>query len=342
MIIDIPKFIKEEQKYWSELEEVLNALSKNSGRRMKMNEIRRFHYLHQRAFADLNKLMTFSSDTGIRAYLESLVARSYCEMHETRRHSVTFSPVRWFLKTLPGTFRVHVKAFYFSLAITLLGSMFGVIAITIDPDSKAVIMPFQHLTGNPSERVKQEEDIQTDRLKGQKTTFSTSLMTHNTKVAVFSMSLGITLGIGTIILLFYNGVILGAVAIDYILAGETAFLMGWLLPHGVIEIPAILLSGQAGFMIANAIIGKGSFETLRKRIAAISGDVVTIIAGAAVMLVWAGIIEGFFSQYHEPVLPYSLKIAFGVTELVLLVWFLSRCGMEKKEYQVNNRDAHGE
>jgi len=46
-----------------------------------------------------------------------------------------------------------------------------------------------------------------------------------------------TCGLGTIILLFYNGVILGAVVVDYILAGQATFLLGWLLPHGSFEIP---------------------------------------------------------------------------------------------------------
>ena len=44
------------------------------------------------------------------------------------------------------------------------------------------------------------------------------------------------------------------------------------------------------------------------------------------MLTWAGIIEAFFSQYHEPVMPYAVKIGFGVFELTLLVLFLARAG----------------
>ena len=46
------------------------------------------------------------------------------------------------------------------------------------------------------------------------------------------------------------------------------------------------------------------------------------------MLVWAGFIEAFLSQYHEPVIPYSLKIGFGVVELILLILFLSKSGKE--------------
>jgi hypothetical protein len=56
------------------------------------------------------------------------------------------------------------------------------------------------------------------------------------------------------------------------------------------------------------------------------GDLTTLIGGVALMLVWAGIVEAFFSQHHEPVLPYSVKIAFGVVELCLLVLFLGRSG----------------
>jgi hypothetical protein len=48
------------------------------------------------------------------------------------------------------------------------------------------------------------------------------------------------------------------------------------------------------------------------------------------MLVWAGIIEAFFSQYHEPVLPYHFKIAFGCVELLILALFLSKAGRKKE------------
>ena len=40
------------------------------------------------------------------------------------------------------------------------------------------------------------------------------------------------------------------------------------------------------------------------------------------MLVWAGFVESFLSQYHQPVIPYAVKIAFGGVELAVLIWFL--------------------
>jgi len=119
---------------------------------------------------------------------------------------------------------------------------------------------------------------------------------------------------------------LGAVAADYVRAGQLKFLLGWLLPHGVVEIPAILIAGQAGLVLAFALIGWGNRNSLKVRLRIISRDVVTLIFGVGFLLVWAGIVEAFLSQYHEPVLPYEVKITFGLVELVLLVLFLSKAG----------------
>jgi len=326
MIIDLDKFLAEERAHWTALESLLAQIEKFPERRLKLDELLRFHELYERASADLAKIETFASEPEVHRYLEALVARAYSEIHETRSKARRFHPWRWFVETFPRAFRRRIRPFGLALAITIVGSVFGGVAIGIDPEAKQIIMPFSGLQGDPVERVRKEEAAKQDRLAGQKSTFAAELMTHNTQVAVFTMALGVTWGAGTMVTLFYNGVILGAVAVDYIRAGETAFLLGWLLPHGVIEIPAILLGGQAGFLLAGALIGWGSRQTRRDRLREVSPDLVTIIFGAAVLLIWAGMVESFLSQYHAPVIPYALKIAFGAVELAVLTLFLIRSG----------------
>jgi uncharacterized membrane protein SpoIIM required for sporulation len=83
-------------------------------------------------------------------------------------------------------------------------------------------------------------------------------------------------------------------------------------------------------MLAGALIGRGNRDPMRKRLRDISGDLVTLIFGVGVMLVWAGFIESFLSQYHEPVIPYTYKILFGLVELTLLCVFLSRSGKKNE------------
>jgi uncharacterized membrane protein SpoIIM required for sporulation len=330
VIADLQRFIANERPFWNELEEALNRIEAEPELRMPLGQLQLFHQLYERTAADLAKITTFSSEPETRRYLEHLVARAYGEIHETREKQRRIFPLQWFFQTLPQTFRRHVRAFYLSLAITIAGCAFGGLAIAFDPDSKPVLLPFSHLLQDPRKRVAEEEKATQDRLAGEKTTFSAELMTHNTKISIFTLALGMTWGIGTVIMLFYNGVILGAVAVDYIQAGETKFLLGWLMPHGVIEIPAILIAGQAGLMLALAIIGSGNRVPLRTRLREISGDVVTLIFGVGLMLVWAGFIEAFLSQYHEPIIPYTAKIAFGCVELILLFLFYAKSGTCKK------------
>ncbi len=330
MIVDLQRFIANERPFWNELEKLLDRIEAEPNERMSLPQLQLFHQLYERTAADLAKITTFSSEPETRRYLENLVARAYGEIHETREKQRRFFPLQWFFHTWPQTFRRHVRAFYLSLAITIAGCIFGGAAIAFDPDAKPVLMPFPHLLQDPRKRVAEEEKATHDRLAGYKTTFSAELMTHNIHVSIFTFALGMTWGFGTILMLFYNGVILGAVAVDYIRAGETKFLLGWLMPHGVIEIPAILIAGQAGLLLALAIIGRGNRAPLRLRLRQISGDLVTLIFGVALMLVWAGFVEAFLSQYHEPVIPYDAKIAFGCVELILLCLFLSKSGAKKK------------
>jgi uncharacterized membrane protein SpoIIM required for sporulation len=102
------------------------------------------------------------------------------------------------------------------------------------------------------------------------------------------------------------------------------------MPHGVIEIPAILVGGQAGLVLATALAGFGARQSRRARLQAARADLTSLAGGLAVMLVWAGVMEAFISQYHNPVLPYSAKIVLGALELGLLTAWLAVGGRRKE------------
>ena len=329
MILDLARFVDAERPYWTALEKSLDWLEREPDRKIPIHDLEQFHTLYERASADLVKVASLASEGELRQYLEWLVGRAYAEIHEVRERR-RFRPWRWVTIEFPRAFRRHLKAFQMATALTLLGCAFGALALGIDGEAKSVLMPFEGLQVTPAQRVAEEQKRQGKNLAGKKGRFSAELMTHNTQVALFTAALGMTFGFGTIVMLFYNGVILGAVAFDYIHGGQTVFLLGWLLPHGVIEIPAILVGGQTGLVLAYALIGWGSRVSRVERLRLISRDAVILAGGLAVMLIWAGIVEAFLSQYHEPVIPYGMKIAFGLIEASLLTLFLSRAGATAK------------
>lgn len=329
MIIDLEHFLASERPLWNELEDMLKHMERGAGK-LDLDQLQRFNYLYQRTTSDLSKVLTFSAHSEIQGYLESLVARAYSEIHAVGEKPHRFTPVHWFFVTFPCTFRRHVKAFNLALGITVLGAIFAALAVRFDPESKAVFVPpqFTHLFMDPDDRVAEEEaqGEEADHMAGRKGSFAGELMVNNTRVSINAMVFGITWGIGTMVLLFYNGCILGLVMHDYIAAGQGTFLAGWLLPHGSIELPAIFIGGQAGLVIAAALIGRNRRKAMGARLREIAPDLVTLIIGVALMLVWAGIVEAYFSQYHEPVIPYALKIAFGTVELLLLLAYLTFSG----------------
>ncbi len=328
MIVDLDRFVSRERPFWQELEQLLGRIDADPERTLALDEALRLHYLYQRGGAGLAKLNSLPGETALRAYVESLVARAYGQIHETRGGSWGASAWRWFTITFPQAFRRRGREFALSAGLFFLGAAFGAFALRVDPTAKVSLVGFGHLKQTPAERVANEEQSQKagDEMAGRKTRFSAELMTHNTRVAIFTCAMGMTWGFGTAISLFYNGVVLGAVGYDYVQAGFTRFLLGWLLPHGSVEIPAILFGGQAGFVLAGALLRRRDRRRLGERLRQVTPDVLHLLGGVAILLVWAGIVEAFFSQYHEPVLPYDLKIAVGLLELVCLFLFLSRAG----------------
>jgi len=327
MIVDLDRFVAQERPYWQALGEALRPYDQDRLYRPSLQESMRLFELYQRSVADLARLEE-ASQMELAEQLSAVVGRAYAQIHSSRRKS-RFRPFYWLMVTLPNTFRSQIRPFALALFVTLIGCAVGWALLKLDPNAKTTVLPFGQLMGDPRDRVKQEEKEATTKRPDSHASFAAQLMTHNTQVAFFALAAGMTWGLGTMILLFYNGVILGAVSFDYLQADQAKFLLGWLLPHGVIEIPAILVASQAGLVLASALIGWNSRVSRAERLRSVAGDVLTLAGGAALMLVWAGLIESYISQYHEPVLPYGVKIAFGLAELAVLVCFYAWAGRGK-------------
>ncbi len=330
MIIDLDRFAARRREHWQELERLLERIETTGARTLALDDARRLHYLYERASADLVRISGLTAESGTGQYLSSLVGRAYAEIYETRRRTSKVSPRRWVMATFPQTVRRHGAALALAVVLTLAGSAFGAAALVLDAGAKRVIMPFPELMRDPASRVHDEERVPNRGVKGQHSSFAAELMTHNTRVALFTIALGITWGVGSALLLFYNGVLLGAVVLDYVRAGRGMFVAGWLMPHGVIEIPAILIAGQAAFVLTSALVGTGVQAPRTARLRAAIPDVMTLAGGTGMLLIWAGLVESFISQFHQPMLPYAVKIAFGAVEAAALFGYLRFAGEPRR------------
>ncbi|MEW6282964.1 MAG: stage II sporulation protein M, partial [Candidatus Eremiobacterota bacterium] len=142
---------------------------------------------------------------------------------------------------------------------------------------------------------------------------ASTIISNNLQVTFMAFALGITAGIGTTLLLIYNGIHIGSVAGWMTYQGQARSLWGWIMPHGATELIAICLAGAAGYLLADAILAPG----LRTRVAALQqagSRALVIELGCMAMLLFAGLIEGLVSP---SAIPFGARLAILAASLLL-------------------------
>ena len=142
--------------------------------------------------------------------------------------------------------------------------------------------------------------------------FAAFLFTHNAQVALLAFALGFALCLPTGLLILYNGATLGAFVALFATRGLGVELGGWLLIHGVTELFAVILAGAAGLRIGWAVAFPGPKGRLdaAKDAGRTAG---AAMAGVVVMLMLAGLLEGFGRQLiADTGLRYAVAGASGV------------------------------
>lgn len=333
MILNLERFQLQARPRWERLESLLGLLESRPDRRMSPAEAEQLQELYAAVASDLNRVTHGALAPDLRQYLERLVARAYGELYYAPPiRSEIWRPRSWLriFTAFPESFRRQSRYFALALMVTVLGCALGGLAVRYDPASVDVLLPADYLR-NPGRRVHQEEQLKGEHPAStqNEAAFSGELIRHNIQVSLLTAALGVTFGIGTALLLFENGVLLGAVAVRYTQQGFGLFMTAWLLPHGVFEIPSVLIAGQAGFYLARLLLHRREDRNIRESMR----EWLILVAGLTMMLVLAGLMEAFFSQHHAPVLPYGFKVAVGIAELVLLTCYLSLIGRRESSAQ---------
>jgi uncharacterized membrane protein SpoIIM required for sporulation len=141
-------------------------------------------------------------------------------------------------------------------------------------------------------------------------------MTNNLAVSLTTFALGITAGIGTVYMLAFNGLLFGVISGACWRAGMLGQLMSFVAPHGVLELPAIFISGGAGLLMAKGLLFPGTLPRSAS-VAREGARAVRLVLGIIPMLIVAGTIEGFVSP-SELAVRWKYTLAAGLFGLLLL------------------------
>ena len=126
--------------------------------------------------------------------------------------------------------------------------------------------------------------------------FATFLFTHNAQIAIFAFALGFAFAVPTVLLILYNGLMLGAFFAVFAAKGLGPNVAGWLMIHGTTEIFAICISGAAGIRIGTRDRLSGPRFAQPTRRSRPGRTAATAMAGTVIMLAVAGLLEGIGRQ----------------------------------------------
>ncbi|MFZ5560609.1 MAG: stage II sporulation protein M [Pseudomonadota bacterium] len=134
---------------------------------------------------------------------------------------------------------------------------------------------------------------------------------HNIGIGFQTFAGGMLAGVGSLLILLFNGIAIGAVAGHLTRAGFSETFWSFVCGHGAFELTAIVLCGMAGLMLGRALVAPGRLrrgEALRLQ----ARSAVKIIYGATLFLVIAAMLEAFWSS--STAIPAAVK--YGVAALL--------------------------
>lgn len=297
----VERFISQREGDWRELEELLRA---RRGRRRTAPAVLRLGALYRGAAADLALARRGHPGDPVITRLESLVARA-------RQAVYAEQPRRGSLRTFLGrTYWVRVRErprpLLLAIALLLVPALLAGVWALNDTGAAVGLVPGEF-------RGAVEPVSDTGMSAAESAAFSSAVMTNNIQVTMLAFAAGILFGLGTALVVAYNGAILGAIAGGAIANGNGAGFVEFVTAHGIIELTCIVVGATAGLRMGYAIVAPGP-RSRSRALALEARAAFQIVLGTVPWLILAGIIEGYVTRAGFGLVP-GLVLGTGVGAL---------------------------
>lgn len=310
-------FRAEREWDWRRLDGLLVRVQEKSVNSLTDEELVSIPVLYRSTLSSLSVARSISLDQGVTAYLESLSLRAYLFVYGVRS-TPWERAAQFFSRDWAAAVRGLWRETLVSALLFALGAVVAYLLIRHDPDWYYSIMPGEMAGGrDPStDTAALRATLYSGSGKDGLSAFAAFLFTHNAGISILAFALGFALCLPTVFLVVYNGASLGAFLALFISRGLGFEAVGWLAIHGVTEIFAAVLAGAAGLRIGWTVIFPGD----RARLEAASeagGTAATVMVGVVILLVFAGLLEGYGRQLIK-----VDAIRYGIGAFTLVLWSL--------------------
>jgi uncharacterized membrane protein SpoIIM required for sporulation len=326
------RFVSSHRHIWERLDALVAKAQSARLSALSDEELHELGTLYRRTSADLARAQTRYATTNagkelVRS-LNDLVLRAHSQVYSAPipQSANTYEFIAF---GFPAAFRRHWRAIALSALLMFLPALLAYIVVLYNAENATLFVPESAIA-----EVQKRADQKIIVGWGARTEFdgplaapeiSSFIMTNNIRVTIMAVALGITAGLGTGLVLISNGLMIGGLA--GVASNVHADLLFWavILPHGVLELTAISIAGGAGLLLARALYAPGDL-TRSDALKLAGNEAAQLLIGVAMLLVIAGLLEGFVTPLP---LPPLFKLSFGIFTGIALAAYL---GLHKRTH----------
>lgn len=319
--------VRRQRAQWDEYQALLEDARARGLDQLGETKVSRFAALYREMAADLARARTYGGSPELLYTMERMVGLGHNLLYRPPTRSW-----RRFRAFVAGGFAALVrrrwKPVLLASALFYLPALLSFAALRATPQLAHEILPAVLLD--------RAEDAAEKEARGEgyaevpevfMPAFATSLVQNNVQVTFLAFAAGILAGMGTVYILVMNGLLLGSVAGAFANEGQSLHLWTFVLPHGVIELTAICIAGGAGLWMGSALVLPGR-RTRREVLVTRGREAVSLIGGTAIMLLIAGMIEGFISP---SALPREIKLTLATVFALAMISYFAFAGRTQED-----------
>ncbi len=324
-------FVRRKQDSWHRLSALLDKAQGAPWSALRHADLRELGTHYRKVTADYAYARLRFPRTDALLYLNQLVARGHNAVY--RRKAITTASILSFVTTtFPRAFRAYAGNVAVATGIFVAAAAFGFLSTAANEDVATLFLSREAI----EEHVRHGELWTDDLIAVMPSSIASArILTNNVTVALLAFAMGITFGLGTVALLFLNGMMLGVISALCWRYDLLARLWTFIAAHGPLELVSIFLAAGAGLAVAQALAVPGNLrrgDALRVH----GRAAMALVVGAVPLLFLAGFIEGFVSAGR---LPAPLKILTGLVTISAFGVYVARSGREEPSSSGGGRDA---
>lgn len=264
---------------------------------------------------DLAYAQTYYEKSKTLLYLNSLASQAHQKIYKNKKESRNRIVSFW--KTeFPLFFKQYHKTLGITFLIFMVAVAIGSISAIHDGTFARLILGDAYV--NETLNNIAEGDPTAIYKGGSEIGSFLGITINNIRVGFLAFALGAFFSVGTVYILFINGVMLGTFVTFFYTKGVFLEANRQIWLHGTIEISVIVIAGCAGLIMGNSFLFPKTFS---RKTSFMKGakDGLKVVVSTIPFFIIAGLIEGFITRYSN--MPNWLAFLIIGGSLFLIVYY---------------------